>query len=268
MTVKFRNPPINELVIGVYFTRELEALRAEHVGLFWSTIRAEFPTIQQQPIVVPPFGAHPVGVIEAIPPGEMFPLPRFWMESADGEMLVQIQRNAFLFNWRKRETRYPHFEVVKKSFDRNFALYMTFLEKEFNVPVPEIQIAELNYINLIEGKEYWQAPLDTNRVLPRLRLPVEDSTVLGPVDFNIMTIQRFSSDLVVTTSIRSGRNALAAMRPALVIEFRGIGSLGATTKVEADAWFERAHETIGECFVTATNPDIQERYWERINNAE
>jgi hypothetical protein len=56
MTVKFRNPPINELVIGVYFSRELEGLRAEHVGLFWSTIRAEFPTIQQQPVIVPPLG--------------------------------------------------------------------------------------------------------------------------------------------------------------------------------------------------------------------
>ena len=61
----------------------------------------------------------------------MFPLPRFSIKSPNGEMLIQIQRNAFLFNWRKREGHYPHFEVVKKSFDRNFALFMQFLEKEF-----------------------------------------------------------------------------------------------------------------------------------------
>jgi uncharacterized protein (TIGR04255 family) len=100
MTVKFRNPPINELVIGVYFTRDLQLLRAEHVGLFWSSIRSEFPTIQQQPIVVPPFAPSAVVTIEFAAPGEMFPMPRFWIESTDGQTLLQIQRNAFLLNWR------------------------------------------------------------------------------------------------------------------------------------------------------------------------
>jgi uncharacterized protein (TIGR04255 family) len=96
MTVKFRNPPINELVIGVYFTRDLHALRAEHVGLFWSSIRPEFPTTQQQPIVVPPIIPSAAGVtMEFGAPGELFPMPRFWIESADR---LQIQRNAFLFN--------------------------------------------------------------------------------------------------------------------------------------------------------------------------
>jgi hypothetical protein len=89
---------------------------------------------------------------------EMFPLPRFWIESPNGEMLMQIQRNAFLFNWRKREGNYPHFESVKKSFDRNFALFVNFLEKELSLQSPEIQVAELTYINLIERTDYWSGP--------------------------------------------------------------------------------------------------------------
>jgi uncharacterized protein (TIGR04255 family) len=194
----------------------------------------------------------------------MFPLPRFWIESPNGETLIQIQRNAFLFNWRKREGRYPHFEAVKKSFDRNFALFVHFLERELSLPSPEIQVAELSYINVIEGADYWRSPLDTNKVLPRFRLPVEDSTEIGPVDFNVTTIQRFSADLYVTTNIRTGRNPQAEMRPALVLEFRGIGSLGAAAKVDTDDWFERAHEAIGHSFTTVTNPDIQERYWQRM----
>src|SRR5262245_53873841 len=183
MTVKFRNPPINELVIGVYFSRELHALRAEHVGLFWSSIRSEFPTIQQQqPILSPVFSTLPVLAV-----GEIFPVPRFWIESLDGEMLIQVQRNAFLLNWRKKEGRYPHFEAVKKSFDRNFGLFMHFLEKELRLPSPEIQVAELTYINLIEGADYWRGPQDTKNILPRFRLPVEESTEIGPVDFNVST---------------------------------------------------------------------------------
>jgi uncharacterized protein (TIGR04255 family) len=264
MTVKFRYPPINELVIGVYFSRELHPLRAEHVGLFWSSIRSEFPTIQQQPVILSPAQPAAPVVFEPMTVGEMFPLPRFWIESPNGETLIQIQRNAFLFNWRKREERYPHFEAVKKSFDRNFALFVHFLERELSLPSPEIQVAELNYINVIEGADYWRGPPDTKNVLPRFRLPVEDSTDIGPVDFNITTIQSFSPDLSISTVIRSGRNPQAEMRPALVLEFRGIGLLGAAAKVETDDWFERAHEVIGQCFTTVTNPDIQERYWQRM----
>lgn len=181
-------------------------------------------------------------------------------------MLLQIQRNAVLFNWRKREGRYPHFESVKKTFDRSFALFTSFLEKELSLPPPEIQVAELNYINVIEGVEYWRDPRDTKHVVPGFQLPVGEATEVGPTDFNITTIQRFSSDLTVWTTMRSGRNAQTT-RPALVIEFRGIGSLGSAAKVEADDWFDRAHEVIGGCFVRATNPDIQNRYWERIGDA-
>lgn len=138
MTVKFRNPPINELVIGVYFARDLHPLRAEHIGLFWSNIRPEFPTIQQQPPVAPPISPGAGVTIEFGAPGEMFPMPRFWIELSDGQTLLQIQRNAFLLNWRKKDAGYPHFEVVKKSFDQNFARFVQFLESEFSLPSPEI----------------------------------------------------------------------------------------------------------------------------------
>src|SRR4051812_2068164 len=103
MSIKFKNPPINELVIGVHFEREIASLRSEHVGLFWGQVRQTFPNIQQQTPVVPP----------TLPPlqqlfvsSELW-MPRFWLEAPDDSILMQIQNNAFLFNWRKRETDYP-----------------------------------------------------------------------------------------------------------------------------------------------------------------
>jgi hypothetical protein len=50
--MKFKFPPINELVIGVYFNTPLLGLRAEHIGLFWHGIRDAFPKVSQTgPIV-------------------------------------------------------------------------------------------------------------------------------------------------------------------------------------------------------------------------
>jgi uncharacterized protein (TIGR04255 family) len=264
MTVKFRKPPIHELVIGVYFSRELHDLRAEHVGVFWANIRSDFPTIQQQPAIRAPLEPALDEYLLQFGTMDMLPLPRFWIQSPDGEMLIQLQRNAFLLNWRKREERYPHFESVKNAFDKNFARYLEFLEKELRLPAPEIQVTELTYINIIERVDYWRGPTDTRNVFPSFSLPVRESTEMGPVDFNITTVQRFSNDLSVTTTIRNGRNPQVQMQPALVLQFRGIGFLGNVTKMQADSWFERAHEVIGNCFTTITNPDIQERYWQRM----
>jgi hypothetical protein len=36
-------------------------------------------------------------------PGEVFPLPRFWFVAKDEATLLQVQKNAFLFNWRKND---------------------------------------------------------------------------------------------------------------------------------------------------------------------
>lgn len=263
MKIKYKNPPINELVIGLYFDREVTSFRLEHVGLFWSTLRQDFPTVHQQPIVVPPLGASALQVIELLA-NEFSPMPRFWLESADGSTLMQIQRNAFLFNWRKRAGVYPHYDYVKSAFDKNFSHFTRFLETEVGAPHPNLQIAELTYINLIESGEYWQGSQDTARVFPRFQLPTCGSSDQPTPEFNQVTTQQFAQDLTLITSIRSGRSAQRPNEPVLIFELRALGLLGAADKEDADAWFCRAHETIGDCFTGMTSPDIQQRYWQPV----
>jgi uncharacterized protein (TIGR04255 family) len=257
MKTKFKNPPINELVIGLYFDRHLLPFRSEHVGLFWSSLREEFPVIRQQPIVSPPaWGSSGALTIELA--DEIYPMPRFWLEAPDGSTLMQLQKNAFLFNWRKKDAAYPHYETVKAAFDRNFARFSRFLDKELQAR-PTLQIAELTYINVIESCEYWGGPSDTANVFPNFR--VVSSGAPEP-DFNQVASQQIALDLSLTTSIRNGREVQSGGKPVLVFEFRALGLLGAADKSEADAWFERAHEAIGNCFTAITNPDIQQRYWQ------
>jgi uncharacterized protein (TIGR04255 family) len=265
MRIKFRNPPINELVIGVYFDRGISSFRSEHVGLFWSTIRKGFPVVRQRPNVTPPlFGPAGSFMIELAGESEVYPMPRFWLESEDGVTLMQIQKNAFLFNWRKREAQYPHYENVKTAFDENFSRFSRFIESEVHATQPALQIAELTYINLVESCEYWRGPQDTENVFPNFRLVGLGPEGTTPADFNQITSQRFAMDLTLTTSIRSGRSAPDADKQVLIFEFRAIGLLGTAGRSEADAWFERAHETIGECFTSMTNPYIQEQYWQPL----
>ena len=89
----FKNPPINEVVIATYFSSPLSGLRTEHIGLFWAQIKNEFPSALQRP---------PVPLEELTAGSEVFPTPRYWFVSADDASLLQVQKSAFMFNWRRR----------------------------------------------------------------------------------------------------------------------------------------------------------------------
>jgi uncharacterized protein (TIGR04255 family) len=262
MTVKYKNPPINELIIGAYFDQQIAPLRSEHVGLFWSEVRNDFPKIQQQQELALPI----VGTAFALQIGftdEPYPMPRFWLVSEDETTLLQIQKNAFILNWRKRDSAYPHFESVKSSFDKYFERYSRFIRRELGIDLPNIQIAELTYNNLIESCEYWRDTSDTQRLIPGISIPDPGVPVEGKPDFNYLTSYKLASDLALNVAVRSGRKPTEAGSAVLVFELRALGTLGAASKSDADAWYQRAHDTIGRCFTSMTNPDIQERYWQR-----
>jgi uncharacterized protein (TIGR04255 family) len=262
---KFKNPPINELIVGVYFNGETPGLRAEHVGAFWASVRKDFPHIQQQLQVTHPALAAAVAFVpvsfELTTSGEVLPMPRFWLESTEPAYLMQIQKDAFLFNWRRKDKDYPHFYAVKDGFDSNFARFADFVQTEFQIALPPIAVAELTYTNLIEPCEYWSTPRDTKNVLPHFSLASSDMAS-EPADFNQITVQRFEKDLAIRTTVR---NAATSKGSCLVFELRCTGAQGNVTKSATDAWFERAHDLVGRRFLDMTSPEIQGRYWEFMN---
>jgi uncharacterized protein (TIGR04255 family) len=249
---KFKNPPINELIVGLYFNGEAPGLRAEHIGAFWASVRKDFPNVQQQVQIMHPALATAVALapvaFEFTTVGEALPMPRFWLESTEPAYLMQLQKDAFLFNWRRKDKDYPHFDAVKDGFDANFARFADFLQSEFQITLPPIAVAELTYSNLVEKCEYWSSPRDTKNVLPHFSIASPDTTS-DPADFTQVAVQRFEKDLSVRTTIR---NANTPKGPCLVFELRCTGPQGNVTKSATDAWFNRAHDLVGKCFLDMT----------------
>ena len=191
-------------------------------------------------------------------------MPRFWLVSEDETILLQIQKNAFLLNWRKRDSEYPHFESVKSSFDKFLEIYSVFLKRELSIDPPRIMITELTYSNLIEPTEYWQDTSDTSRLIPGISIPDPGVSLEGKPDFNYLTAYKLARDLSLNVAVRSGRKATDASKSVLILELRALGALGGAGKKDADAWYGRAHEAIGRCFTSITSPDIQQRYWQPV----
>lgn len=258
MTVRFHNPPINELVIATYLNPPLFELRSEHVGLFWSRIRDTFPAVEQQ---------APLGVAEAFEQvsGEFFPMPRFWFVAEDSINLIQLQKNAFIFNWRRRDTQYPHFsENLKPTFDKYFQVFEDFAREDAGVQDIKIDLCELTYINTIEACEYWQGPQDTAKVIPSFAVPDTGIKLSVAPAFNCTYFYVPSKDLQLRVSIRNGEVTAKPGTPVLVLEIKANGRLGQVGKSAADEWFDRAHDAIIACFVDMTSKDIQHTYWKPV----
>jgi len=261
MRAKYRKPPINEVIVGAYFDRPIIPLHSEHVGVFWSQVRDALPNIQQQPELALPDLPGPNLFFQFGFTDEPYPMSRFWLSSEDGAIVVQIQKNAFLLNWRKRADAYPHFDSVKGLFDKYFHHFSAFVRSELKIEAVNIRTTELSYSNLIEPGSYWNSSLDTVKVLPSLGILDVGTEIIGAPDFNCLTTCQLASDLKLYVSARTGRKTTDASTPVLVVDLRAIGTMGAASKLQSDRWYDRAHETIVTCFAALTSQDIQRNHW-------
>jgi uncharacterized protein (TIGR04255 family) len=252
MTIKFEKPPINEVVISTYFNPPIHGLRNEHIGLFWHSVRKDFPNVSQQ---------HPVGRMD-IPMGqEIFPMPRYWMIAADDINLIQIQKNAFMFNWRRREDEYPHYDNLKPVFDKHFSVFRDFILSETDTKDLRVDVCELTYINTIESCDYWYSSRDTGNVIPSFSiLDIGVIPKVGP-GYNCAFVYELADDLQLRVSIRNAQSTQDPEIMVLVLEIRASGRIGSANKSSIDSWFERGHQAIIDGFVRMTNPEIQKKYW-------
>ena len=259
MNVRFKNPPINELIIGTYFDPPLFSLQSEHVGLLWSRWRDSFPIVEQRMPISGAQGPGPVVTAGNAVPG----MPRYWFVSEDKVNLIQVQKNAYFLNWRRHNSDYPHFfEQLKPSFDQYYDIFESFIREEVGEHNINIEMCELTYVDAIEPCDYWQGPLDTAKVIPSFSLPVRGHGNECVTAFNNMYLCEVSARLNLHVAIRT---VVAAddppSPPRLVLEFKALGRLGGVPKSETATWYSEAHDTIVACFLNMTSKDVQREYW-------
>jgi uncharacterized protein (TIGR04255 family) len=153
----FNHPPVKEVVLSIQF-QPLSELRAIHLGSFWERLGKEnFPSVEEQPPVprvVERFGGNrqlPVPQFEIL---NMAPLQRFVFVSKTGTDIVQLQKDRFTFNWRKRSASdvYPRYERIEARFLNFSAIFDGFLKDE-SLGTVRIEQAEVTYVNQIPATE-------------------------------------------------------------------------------------------------------------------
>jgi len=261
MKVKFKNPPINEVVIGAYFEPTLTAFRSEHIGLLWSRLREDFPKVEQRP----PIAGTNHGQETVLTSGDEFMvMPRYWFVSEDEITLLQVQKDAFLLNWRRRDSEYPHYaESLKPSFDEYYRIFEKFLQKDVGVPFPTIGRCELTYINMITPSDFWRGPQDTSDVIRSFSIPDWVSADGAPLAFHCTYGVDIDPNLQLHAALKTAEIAGQPNSPCLILEIKALGSYSVDAKQNIDGWYDYAHDAIVTRFLGMTQERIQSELWMR-----
>jgi len=258
----YKQPPVTEVAVSIQFA-PLDKLTAAHVGLYWAKIKEVFPNVTEQPPIVHIVeGAEPeyrfVPVLSSKPD-----LPRIWFADKTEAALVQVQRDRFVYNWRRAKDSdiYIRFPTIKKNFLFRWGEFVAFL-KEQDISAPQIDQCELTYVNRIDQGDLWKSPAEWGNLFPLLAWKPK-STFL-PEPENLRLHMRFP---VSAVRGRMHVDILPAVLPgskAPVIHFsltvRGLPA--ELTDKALDSWYETAREWIVTGFADLVSKEA-DVLWQR-----
>jgi uncharacterized protein (TIGR04255 family) len=187
----------------------------------------------------------------------------------DGEHLLQLQRDAFFFNWRRagEESPYPRYSTIKPKFCDYFDQYLAFLKRE-ELAVPTGFNCSLAYVNLIPDESNESVPSWFSHVFsdvgwqatPKRYLPNPKGVLykanfaladdLGELVTTIQSVKRRSDDL-----------------PAFRFEINAVNQRSDLSLADSHVWFDAAHEVIVQAFADLTSEEAQLHVWKRTDRS-
>ncbi len=263
--VKFLRPPVYEVACGVYFSASHPLLTA-HIGAYWECVRKEFPNVQDAPPLVnvaDTQGDIPLINFEL---ANLPPLRRAWFHSADGQNLIQVQQDRFIFNWKRASDSdsYPSYDVVIERFETQLAGFCAFC-REVGVGELSFRQFELIYVNHIMDSNGLAATgltelfVDHKRASGKRFLP-------SPEGINWTSVYELPGNAGRLQILAQSAFRLPSKEKLVRLDIAARGLSADKTDEGRRAWFDLAHDWITHGFADVTNPDLHsEKYWQRTS---
>ena len=254
----YERPPIAEVACGVRF-EPIKGFTLPHSGLYWNTIRTEFPECQHaEPLLDP-------GMSVDLKTG--FPLPRIWFLAPEKSALIQLQTNCFFYNWRKltEDDTYPRFQVISRRFGELFSGLNSFLQSS-DLPRAAPTLYELTYVNHIPRGEGWSSMEDLGNLLVDVKWNSTKARFL-PVPTGISWQARFpmSSDACALNVRLVQATRTPDSITGLRLELQAVGNAKERSDKEMNNWFALAHEWIVRGFEDLTELRVQQEIWRKTS---
>jgi uncharacterized protein (TIGR04255 family) len=142
----FEHPPVIEVAVGVHFL-QLPDLNTVALVRLADTWRERYPKIQEQPALPP---AAPGGQVFMLQVQNSPPPHRFWLLAENDTLLVQIQHDRLLLNWRKvnNDDPYPRYDKLRQDFSELWSDFVRYVASgDYGAFQPTL--AEVTFFNRI-----------------------------------------------------------------------------------------------------------------------
>jgi uncharacterized protein (TIGR04255 family) len=195
---EFADPPVNETVLSIQFA-PIANFWIPHYGLYWATIRREFPRFEVHPAlpsVTEQFG-EPV-MRQASLGIQLIKEPdvRCWFLDQGGGRLIQVQRDRFIHNWRQisGKENYPRYPSVRQTLETEWSRFCDFLRTE-GLDSPQVNQCEVTYVNHIEYGRGWNGYGELNKAISLWSGAGSSNFLPSPERANMEVHYRLPSDL-------------------------------------------------------------------------
>lgn len=253
--VDFQRPPVAETALGVVFA-PLSGWSVLHFGLLWERFRQLYPSTEIKAAAGP--GEVRISPTEGL---DLSALPiRAMFVDESGNQLIQVQRNAFIRNWRQTEqsTEYEHYENVRPLFMRDWETFCGFLDSARLGQVDVVQ-CEVTYINqLVRGRE-WQNFDDVSRIF----------RIWSSTNAESLRASQMVSFMTVFELPENAGTLQVALQPGIrkrdskeIIQFSltATGKPAGSSLAEILKWLDLGHVAVVTSFRDLTTPEMH-RYW-------
>jgi uncharacterized protein (TIGR04255 family) len=262
---KYDRPPVYEVVLGVQF-KPLAALSIPHYGLYWAEIRQEYPKQEVHPPIPPTveqFGSEAQNTPQIGVQLVQAPDVRTWFINSADTQLLQVQKDRFLQNWRKKRDGdvYPHYENLKPKFFDEWERFRRFLESVAIEP-PEVNQCEVTYVNHVDLEQGSRSYGNLNTIISCWSGRYSDGFLSDPesVNFNVRYLLPEKAGRLHISMQPAIRRHDAKEILRLTLTARGKPRSSELTSIKD--WLNLGHEWIVRSFTDITTEEMH-KVWGR-----
>lgn len=258
----YENPPVIEVVCGIHF-KPIGNLLAPHLGLLWEKFKGDYPGCQEVAPLAPVIEQFGVERSTNFEIQELPPLPRIWFIHKNDNGIIQVQRDRFLYNWRKvRATdEYPRYPKVIEMFKGQLLNLKSFLSENKFGDLEPLQY-EMTYINHIPEGDGWNNLSEIGKILPDYAFRGGIKRFLPSPEMINWRTSFLLPEMVgrMHITIRNAKRKNDG-KPIILVDLtvRGIGGDG------MESWFDLARKWIVFGFTDLTGDVVQKTIWRRKN---
>lgn len=262
----FARPPVDEVVLSVLFN-PLDRLLVPHIGEIWHEFKKDqFVHIMEQPPVPPAVEQFPNSIGEAQLHIDNVPtLARIWFIHEDDSRLIQVQRDRFMFNWRKTESvqRYPGFSAIFDDFERFYSRFGKIIKTLEVGGIAPLQY-ELTYIDQLFHGDGWETLDDIGKIYNLFIHSQQSDSFWSGAESVILRTSFPVKDLHGRLHLTiSSRVKIPQQQQTLQTDFTMRGFPENAEYDKMIAWFKAARNRIREKFANMFTEAIQTQVWER-----